>query len=242
MNSDRVLIIAVPLFVAVLVHVVFLVAIEGEWNSGEPTVVAKPQVVQASLVSLKAPKKPTPKPKSKPQKKPKPKPKAKPKPQPTTKPAPPPAPVEPKPRDPEIPEIEPAEENSQAQKLADLQKELMAGLEELPQTEPSEINDEFDEVQQVAAMMQARITQNWRRPPSARNGMEALLTISLVPTGEVVGINVSTSSGSSAFDRSAIAAVERVGQFPEVAVLSISDFERYFRRFPLRFRPEDLRY
>ena len=242
MNSDRVLIIAVPLFVAVLVHVVFLVAIEGEWNTGEPAVVAKPQVVQASLVSLKAPKKPTPKPKSKPEKKPKPKPKVKPKPQPTTKPAPPPAPVEPKPLEPEIPETDPAEENSQAQKLADLQKELMAGLEELPKAEPSEINEEFDEVQQVAALMQARITQNWRRPPSARNGMEALLTISLVPTGEVVGINVSTSSGSSAFDRSAIAAVERVGQFPEVAVLSISDFERYFRRFPLRFRPEDLRY
>lgn len=238
MNSDRALIIAVPLFVAVLVHVVFLVAIEGEWNTGEATVVAKPQVVQASLVSLNAPKKTAPKSKSKPKKKPKPKPK----PQPTPKPVAPPAPVEPKPLEPERPQPEPAAENSQAQKLADLQKELMAGLEELPQAEPSETNDEFDEVQQVAALMQARITQNWRRPPSARNGMEALLTISLVPTGEVVGINVSTSSGSSAFDRSAIAAVERVGQFPEVAVLSISDFERYFRRFPLRFRPEDLRY
>ena len=242
MNSDRVLIVAVPLFVAVLVHVVFLVAIEGEWNTGEATVVAKPQVVQAALVSLNAPKKTAPKFKSKPKKKPKPKPKAKPKPQPTPNPVPPPAPVEPKPLQPESPQPEPAAENSQAQKLADLQKELMAGLEELPQAEPSETNDEFDEVQQVAALMQARITQNWRRPPSARNGMEALLTISLVPTGEVVGINVSTSSGSSAFDRSAIAAVERVGQFPEVAVLSISDFERYFRRFPLRFRPEDLRY
>ena len=241
MNSDRVLIIAVPLFIAVLVHVVFLVAIEGEWNTGEATIVAKPQVVQASLVSLSAPKKTTPKPKSKPKKKPKPK--AKPKPQPATKPIPKPAPVEPEPPAPPSPQPQPAEEdNSQAQKLADLQKELMAGLEELPQAEPSEINDEFDEVQQVAALMQARITQNWRRPPSARNGMEALLTISLVPTGEVVGINVSTSSGSNAFDRSAIAAVERVGQFPEVAVLSISDFERYFRRFPLRFRPEDLRY
>ena len=241
MNSDRVLIIAVPLFIAVLVHVVFLVAIEGEWNTGEATIVAKPQVVQASLVSLSAPKKTTPKPKSKPKKKPKPK--AKPKPQPATKPIPKPAPVEPEPPAPPSPQPQPAEEeNSQAQKLADLQKELMAGLEELPQAEPSEINEEFDEVQQVAALMQARITQNWRRPPSARNGMEALLTISLVPTGEVVGINVSTSSGSSAFDRSAIAAVERVGQFPEVAVLSISDFERYFRRFPLRFRPEDLRY
>lgn len=242
MNSDRALIIAVPLFIAVLVHVVFLVAIEGEWNTDEATVVAKPQVVQASLVSLNAPKKTAPKPKSKPKKKPKPKPKAKPKSQPAPTPVAPPPPVEPKPLEPESPQPEPAAENSQAQKLADLQKELMAGLEELPQAEPSETNDEFDEVQQVAALMQARITQNWRRPPSARNGMEALLTISLVPTGEVVGINVSTSSGSSAFDRSAIAAVERVGQFPEVAVLSISDFERYFRRFPLRFRPEDLRY
>ena len=242
MNSDRALIIAVPLFVAVLVHVVFLVAIEGEWNTGEATVIAKPQVVQASLVSLNAPKKTAPKSKSKPKKKPKPKPKAKPKSQPAPTPVAPPPPVEPKPLEPESPQPEPAAENSQAQKLADLQEELMAGLEELPQAEPSETNDEFDEVQQVAALMQARITQNWRRPPSARNGMEALLTISLVPTGEVVGINVSTSSGSSAFDRSAIAAVERVGQFPEVAVLSISDFERYFRRFPLRFRPEDLRY
>jgi colicin import membrane protein len=243
-NSDRVLIIAVPLFVAVLVHVAFLVAIEGEWNTSEATVVAKAQVVQASLVSLKAPKQspPKPKPKPKPKSKPKPKPKPKPKTKPKSVPLEPkpvaPAPVEP-PKEP-IEEIIP--DSLQEDRLAELQKELMAGLDELPQMTSLDQKDALDEVQQVAALMQARITQNWRRPPSARNGMEALLTISLVPTGEVVGINVATGSGSNAFDRSAIAAVERVGQFPEVAVLSISDFERYFRRFPLRFRPEDLRY
>ena len=234
MNSDRVLIIAVPLFVAVLVHVAFLVAIEGEWNTSEATVVAKAQVVQASLVSLKAPKKSLPKPKPKSKPKPKPKPK--------------PAPLEPKPDAPTPvePLQDPIEETTpdslQEERLAELQKELMAELDELPQMASLDQEGAVDEVQQVAALMQARITQNWRRPPSARNGMEALLTISLVPTGEVVGITVATGSGSNAFDRSAIAAVERVGQFPEVAVLSISDFERYFRRFPLRFRPEDLRY
>ena len=232
MNSDRVLIIAVPLFVAVLVHVAFLVAIEGEWNTSEATVVAKAQVVQASLVSLKAPKQSPPKPK------PKPKPKTKPKSVPLEPKPVAPAPVEP-PKEP-IEEIIP--DSLQEDRLAELQKELMAGLDELPQMASLDQEDALDEVQQVAALMQARITQNWRRPPSERNGMEALLTISLVPTGEVVGINVATGSGSNAFDRSAIAAVERVGQFPEVAVLSISDFERYFRRFPLRFRPEDLRY
>ena len=238
MNSDRVLIIAVPLFVAVLVHVAFLVAIEGEWNTSEATVVAKAQVVQASLVSLKAPKKSPPKPKPKPKPKSKPKPKTKPKSVPLEPKPVAPAPVEP-PKEP-IEEIIP--DSLQEDRLAELQKELMAGLDELPQMASLDQEDALDEVQQVAALMQARITQNWRRPPSARNGMEALLTISLVPTGEVVGINVATGSGSNAFDRSAIAAVERVGQFPEVAVLSISDFERYFRRFPLRFRPEDLRY
>ncbi len=234
MNSDRVLIIAVPLFVAVLVHVAFLVAIEGEWNTSEATVVAKAQVVQASLVSLKTPTKSPPKPK------PKPKPKSKPKPKPVPLEPKPvaPAPVEP----PQAPIEEITPDSLQEDRLAELQKELMAGLDELPQMASLDQEDALDEVQQVAALMQARITQNWRRPPSARNGMEALLTISLVPTGEVVGITVATGSGSNAFDRSAIAAVERVGQFPEVAVLSISDFERYFRRFPLRFRPEDLRY
>ena len=238
MNSDRVLIIAVPLFVAVLVHVAFLVAIEGEWNTSEATVVAKAQVVQASLVSLEAPKKSPAKPKPKSKPRPKPKPKTKPK----------PAPLEPKPVAPApiAPPQKPIEEitadSLQEDRLAELQKELMAGLDELPQMASLDQEDALDEVHQVAALMQARITQNWRRPPSARNGMEALLTISLVPTGEVVGITVATGSGSNAFDRSAIAAVERVGQFPEVAVLSISDFERYFRRFPLRFRPEDLRY
>ena len=89
----------------------------------------------------------------------------------------------------------------------------MAGFEDLPDADEQLPNEEVDEVQQVAGLMQARITQNWRRPPSARNGMEVLLIISLVPTGEVVGISVSSSSGSTAFDRSAIAAVERVARF-----------------------------
>ena len=155
--------------------------------------------------------------------------------------------LEPKPiprPDPIIPEPVLADDNktSTENQLARLQKELLDGLMDLPEAEGQALAKEVSEVQQVAALMQARITQNWRRPPSARNGMEVLLEISLVPTGDVVGISVSSSSGSIAFDRSAIAAVERVAQFSEVAVLPISDFERYFRRFPLRFKPEDLRY
>jgi len=236
-NSDRLLILGIPALVAVLVHLLFVFALEGGWTTASPSITAQPQVVQASLVSLSKPK-----PKPKPTPKPKPKPKAV-EPRPEPKPAPTPAPkVEAPPPQPVVEQLESAPEVSQEERLAELQRELMAGFEDLPDADEQLPNEEVDEVQQVAGLMQARITQNWRRPPSARNGMEVLLIISLVPTGEVVGISVSSSSGSTAFDRSAIAAVERVARFPEVTVLSISDFERYFRRFPLRFKPEDLRY
>lgn len=237
MKSDQLYIVVVPAFFAVLVHLLFGLAMEGGWTSTSPVMTAQPQVIQASLVSLTKPimrqAQPKPKPKSEPI--------AAPKPQPAPNPEPivssePPA-ERPEPSDPEPSDPEPSREV----RLAELQKELMAGLDELPDAEGGDVS-EIDEVQQVASLMQARIAQNWRRPPSARNGMEALLIISLVPTGEVVGISISQGSGSNAFDQSAIAAVERVGQFPEVTVLPISDFEQYFRRFPLRFKPEDLRY
>jgi colicin import membrane protein len=243
-NSDRLLIIGIPALVAVLVHLFFVIVMEGGWTVAAPTVSAKPQVIQASLVSLSKPDQAVAKSTSKPKPKPKPKPNPKPQPRPKSESAQAPEP-KPIPRpDPVIPEAVSADDNktSTENQLARLQKELLDGLMDLPEAEGQVLADEVSEVQQVAALMQARIAQNWRRPPSARNGMEVLLEISLVPTGDVVGISVSSSSGSIAFDRSAIAAVERVAQFSEVAVLPISDFERYFRRFPLRFKPEDLRY
>ena len=227
MNSDRMLIFGIPALIALLVHMLFVFALAGGWMTASPTITAQPKVIQASLVSLSKPK-PKPKPKVV-----EPKPEPKPSPEPQVE-APPPEPV--------VEQSESAPEVSQAERLAELQRELMAGFEDLPDADDQQPNEEVDEVQQVAGLMQARITQNWRRPPSARNGMEVLLIISLIPTGEVVGISVSSSSGSTAFDRSAIAAVERVARFPEVTALSISDFERYFRRFPLRFKPVDLRY
>jgi colicin import membrane protein len=94
----------------------------------------------------------------------------------------------------------------------------------------------------VAATIRAAVINRWTRPPSARNGMLSVLSIQLVPTGEVVGVSVLQSSGNSAFDRSAMNAVERAGRFPEVAKLEDRIFEANFRRFQLIFKPEDLRY
>jgi len=235
MSSERWLIVGVPAVVAVLVQLLFVLAMQGGWSTLSPTVTAKPAVIQASLVSLKPKPAPAPKPKPKPRANPK---ATKPKP---VAPKPEPVVVE-KPPEP-APTAKPVitEADRAAAALAALQEQLRSSLADLPESE-LQVEDELLPVQQVAASIQLRISQNWRRPPSARNGMEVLLQINLVPTGEVVGIAIVSSSDSSPFDRSAVAAIERIRQFPEVATLPIKDFEKYFRQYKIRLRPEDLRY
>ena len=89
------------------------------------------------------------------------------------------------------------------------------------------------------AQIQREIVQNWSRPPSARNGMEALLRVLLIPTGEVVDVKVEDSSGNDAFDRSVVLAVTKARRF--VVPTDSLRFERYFREFTVLFRPDDLR-
>ena len=93
-----------------------------------------------------------------------------------------------------------------------------------------------------AAAIQRKVITYWSRPPSARNGMECVIAIQLVPTGEVIASSLLKSSGNKAFDLSALNAVKKAGNFPEIKNLSSTEFERNFRRFRLLFRPEDLRY
>ena len=89
------------------------------------------------------------------------------------------------------------------------------------------------------AQIQREIVQNWSRPPSARNGMEALLRVLLIPTGEVIDVKVEDSSGNGAFDRSAVLAVTKARRF--VVPTDSQRFERDFREFTVLFRPDDLR-
>jgi colicin import membrane protein len=72
--------------------------------------------------------------------------------------------------------------------------------------------------------------------------MEVELAIQLIPTGEVVSVTVVRSSGNTAFDRSAVNAVQKAAAFPELQKLPNGEFEKTFRRFRLLFKPEDLRY
>jgi colicin import membrane protein len=104
-----------------------------------------------------------------------------------------------------------------------------------------QVEDDRQVSQSYSDLIRKRIEQSWSRPPSARNDMEVLLTIQLIPTGEVVDVAVTKSSGSAAYDRSAIQAVQKVRQFPEIKQMPARVFEAEFRKFKLIFKPQDLR-
>ena len=237
-----------PALASLLLHGLVIAMMTMNWSSGETEVVKVtpvPKVINARLVDVsefrpKPKPKPKPKPAAKTRKQPKAVAKATPKPRPKPvavakpkpKPKPKPAPTEAAQPEPRITEAALA-----ASARADLAR---AVAEEEQQLEATATAEEM--AASYAALIQQTVVNYWSRPPSARNGMEALLAIQLIPTGEVVSVSVLKSSGSTAFDRSAINAVEKVGSFPELQKLPPREFEKTFRRFRLLFRPEDLRY
>lgn len=236
-----------PALVSLALHSLLLAALTFNWVSAEPEVIKVkpvPKVINARLVDVSEFQKPKPAPKPKAAAKPKPKvAKAKPKPAPKPKPKPAPAKPKPAPKAKVEPRVEPKPEPriTQAELAALTRADMLRNLE--AEEEVLEATATAEEMAaSYAALIQQTVVNYWSRPPSARNGMEALLEVQLIPTGEVVNVRVLKGSGNLAFDRSAMNAVEKAGSFPELRNLPTREFERMFRRFNLRFKPEDLRY
>lgn len=235
-----------PLLATIALHALVLALMTMNWSTTERKVVKvkpTPVAINATLVDASDLRpKPRPKPQTKPKAQPKPaaRPAPKPKPKPVTKPVTKPK-AEPKPR----PKVEPKPAERPEPKLtpAELAALAQAELADAIAAEDARATATAEEMSaSYAALIQQTVINYWSRPPSARNGMEALLQIQLVPTGEVQSVSLLRSSGNTAFDRSAINAVEKAGSFPELQKLPSAEFEKSFRRFRLLFRPEDLRY
>jgi len=101
--------------------------------------------------------------------------------------------------------------------------------------------------EQVAAsyddVIRRYVSEQWRRPPTARNGMVVEVQLSMLPTGQITDVVVTRSSGDPGFDQSAVQAVRNVGRIPEMQTLSRDNpaaFDRLYRKRLLRFKPEDL--
>lgn len=121
--------------------------------------------------------------------------------------------------------------------------ELLADETQYQQAQADQVGNEvaasFDDV------IRRYVSEQWRRPPTARNGMVVDVVISMLPTGQITDAVVSRSSGDAGFDQSAVQAVRNVGRIPEMQQLSRDDpatFDRNYRKRTLRFKPEDLAY
>jgi len=100
--------------------------------------------------------------------------------------------------------------------------------------------NEFELVQSATGLIQQLVQETWSRPPSARNGMRAVIQIRMLPTGELLDATITQSSGDPAFDRSAENAVYRAAPFSELQDLPINVFNANFRSLSLIFEPQDL--
>ncbi|MBV1880158.1 MAG: cell envelope integrity protein TolA [Pseudomonadales bacterium] len=191
-----------------------------------PKTKEKPAVQKKPKVKPKVKKKPKPKPKIKRKPKVKKKPKIKSKPKPKVK-------EKPKPTldtnlDSNAFDALLVEEEAELLRMEQAAKDAQAKA-----VETQRITDQY------AALMQEKIERSWSRPPSARNGMQVMLSIKLFPGGDVQEVSLVEGSGDAVFDRSAILAVQKAGFFDLPVDSDI--FQQYFRKITLVFRPEDLR-
>ena len=109
-----------------------------------------------------------------------------------------------------------ADAQRQALAEADLQRQMAAEFK------AGQIATKGDE---YYAAIQAQVTNNWFRPPTARPGLKCRLKIVQIPGGEVISAAiVGSCNADEATRRSLIAAVERTGTLP------YRGFEKVFER------------
>ena len=235
---------SLPLLLAFAVHAAVALAVSQGWKPPpvEPRVM-EPNIVAAALLVLERPK---PAPRSTPAPAPKPQPEPAPAPKPEPKPAPPTAEV-PKPKVDPLAEQQRQREETEHKRQREeeaRQKRLDALADRaFEEALERELMDREQDVNETAALtyvegIYSAVVANWSRPPSARNDMEARLRVELIPTGEVVSVTVLSSSGNTAFDRSAEAAVRKARRFEVPSETRL--FEQQFRSFVLLFKPQDL--
>ena len=232
---------ALPVLFALALHAALVVWLQGAWTNSDNSVrVIKPRMIHSTLLVLE--------PKAKPAPRVKPPPKVQPKPTPRESQ---PQQAKPERTEPVVkpvaePKIDPAIELARQQEL-ERQKRLQVladssflnSLEdESADLAENTLADDEAAAQSYRYGIYQLIVANWSRPPSARNDMQTLLQVELVPTGDVVAVMLVESSGSGAFDQSAEAAVRKARRFEVPSESAV--FEKYFRRFTLLFKPEDL--
>jgi colicin import membrane protein len=125
-------------------------------------------------------------------------------------------------------------EDKKAAALAELLSDDVGRQQAIADTVGDEVAGSLDD---LIVML---VSQQWRRPPSARNGMSVEVLIEMLPDGTITNASVTRSSGDSPFDNSAVQAVRNVGRIAEMQQLDRATFDRLYRQRRAVFKPEDL--
>jgi len=131
-------------------------------------------------------------------------------------------------------------EQKKQQILLETQKRLAAdkaaNLKRLADEKRSEQGrDKKSTITSTAAIMQ-KVTNRWIRPLSAKKGLTCQVRVKLLPSGDVMDVQVIKSSGDSIFDRSAENAVRKASPLPVPRKRTL--FSKHFRTFTFNFKPE----
>jgi len=127
-----------------------------------------------------------------------------------------------------------AAEDKKAQALAELLGDTTERQQALAQTQGDQVAGSLDD------LIIKLVSEQWQRPPSARNGMSVEVLIQMLPDGTIVNASVTRSSGDAPFDSSAVAAVKNVVRIPEMQQLDSATFNAMYRQRRMIFKPEDL--
>ena len=95
-----------------------------------------------------------------------------------------------------------------------------------------------EEISFFSNLIRDQVMMNWKQPSSAKKGLTVEILITLVPTGEIIQVNLTKSSGNQAFDNSALNAVQKVSKFENLD-MGRKLFDNHFRKFTLVFNPDN---
>jgi colicin import membrane protein len=126
------------------------------------------------------------------------------------------------------------EELKRKQEEALLQEEL---AEEQRQQEAAQLSRDQQLLQNIVVNIKRSIVSNFNKS-GLSGGLECVLSVRLVPGGEVISVTISKSSGDDVFDRRALVAVQKASPLPIPE--DVATFERLrLRQFAFRFKPEN---
>jgi len=146
-------------------------------------------------------------------------------------------------------ELQRRRDEAERKRLEDVERQRAENERKRQEAEEAERQRQFDreiaaEEERLEAMnsgalarylyaIQQGIQRNWIRPPSARAGLECVVTVMQLPGGEVVGVTIGKCNGDATVQRSIEAAVFKASPLPEPENPALFD-----RNLRITFKPE----